>query len=375
MISVCHIISGDLWAGAEVMDYYLLKHLKRSNEFKLSSITLNEGRLADEIRSIGIPIDIVDESRHGFLQTIREVKKVLVRKSPDIIHSHGYKPNIVAFFSSRKINRIRLISTQHGMPESIGSNRNNKYLLAHKLNFRLLSKYFNRIVTVSADMQDIFINKYGFPKNIISMIHNGTEIPADTSMKTENGIQNGIFRIGSIGRITPIKDYSLMVEISKEVSRETDKIRFELAGEGPDMEKVLDLVDRYRLEKMFTLRGFVEDRENFYKNLDIYLNTSLHEGIPISILEAMSYGVPVIAPNVGGLKEILEDGVQGFLVEGRDPKAFSRKCLSLYENASVKNRMKCSARERVAKHFSNERMAAEYSDLYNNVYNSHKCTV
>jgi L-malate glycosyltransferase len=365
MISVCHILSGDLWAGAEVMDYYLLKNLKKSNRFKISSIMLNEGRLADEMRSIGIPTDIVDEKKHGFLETIREVKRVLIRNSPDIIHSHGYKSNIIAFFSSKKINGIRLISTQHGMPESIGSNNNKKYLLAHKLNILLLSKYFNKIVTVSTDMQDIFINKYGFQKNIITMIHNGTEIPADTSLNTNNGI----FRIGSIGRITPIKDYSLMVKIAKEVSRETDKIHFELAGEGPDLEKVRDLVCRYQLEKIFLFRGFVKDREDFYKNLDIYLNTSLHEGIPMSILEAMSYGVPVIAPNVGGLKEILEDGVQGYLVEGRDPKVFSRKCIGLYKNAAMKIRMKCSARERVEKHFSIERMAAEYSDLYNKVYN------
>ena len=350
------------------MDYYLMKYLKTYNKFDISIIILNEGRLASEIRSIGIPIDVVDEKKYRFLQTIREVKKVLIRKSPDIIHSHGYKSNIIAFLSSKKISGVRLISTQHGMPESIGSNNNNKYLLAHKVNFLLLSRYFYKIVTVSTDMQDIFINKYGFPRDIITMIHNGTEIPADTSLN----MHNGIFRIGSIGRITPIKDYSLMVEIAKEIYRETNKIRFELAGEGPELEKVRDLVGLYGLEKIFFLRGFVNDRVDFYKNLDIYLNTSLHEGIPMSILEAMSYGIPIIAPNVGGLKEILEDGVQGFLVEGRDPKVFSRKCLDLYENVILKNSMKCSARDKIEKHFSNERMAAEYSDLYKNVNNCNK---
>ena len=65
-----------------------------------------------------------------------------------------------------------------------------------------------------------------------------------------------------------------------------------------------------------------------YKGLDVYLNTSFHEGIPISVLEAMAYRIPVIAPKVGGLMEVLEDGVQGYLTEGRNPKDFAERCLT-----------------------------------------------
>ena len=366
MIRVCHIISGDLWAGAEVMDYYLLKNLKKYNNLELYSIILNDGRLASEIRSIGLPVNIVDETQRSFFQIIRDSKKILKQKSPDIIHSHGYKANITAFLSSRNLDGIRLISTQHGMPESIGLNINSIYILLHKINIMLLSKSFYKVIAVSNDMRNILINRYGLSDNKVIKIYNGTDVCATPFLMKDNEI----FIIGSIGRISPIKDYPLMVEIANEVYKETDKVHFELAGDGPEMGKIIDLIKHYRLEKIFSLHGFVKNRFEFYKGLDLYLNTSFHEGIPISILEAMSYGIPIIAPNVGGLNEILEDGIQGYLVEGRDPKVFANRCLEIYNNIYLKHSMKYSAREKVENEFSNDRMAIEYYNLYFDIYNN-----
>jgi glycosyltransferase involved in cell wall biosynthesis len=110
-----------------------------------------------------------------------------------------------------------------------------------------------------------------------------------------------------------------MVEIAREVLKQTDKIRFELAGEGPDMERIIGLVHEFKIEKYFSLKGFVEDMSSFYQGIDLYINTSFHEGFPMSVLEAMAHGIPVIALNTGGLKEIINDGIQGYLIEGRDP--------------------------------------------------------
>ena len=94
MIKVCHIISGDLWAGAEVVNYHLLKNLKSFNNIDLSAILFNEGKLADKIRSLGISVDVIDENKNNIFQTIVAAGKIIHRKPPDIIHSHRYKENI-----------------------------------------------------------------------------------------------------------------------------------------------------------------------------------------------------------------------------------------------------------------------------------------
>ena len=108
----------------------------------------------------------------------------------------------------------------------------------------------------------------------------------------------------------------------------------------------------------------LEDISAFYHGLDLYLNTSVHEGIPLSILEAMAHGLPVIAPKVGGLREVIDDGGQGYLLEGRDPKVFAEKCLLLFEDKALRQRMSQAARQKVMLEFSMARMSQQYNQLY-----------
>ena len=103
--------------------------------------------------------------------------------------------------------------------------------------------------------------------------------------------------------------------------------------------------------------------EDFYKGLDIYMNTSIHEGIPMSVLEAMGHGLPVIAPKVGGFPEIIEDGINGFLIQDRNPYKFAEKVLFLSQWRKRFN-MGTAARMRIKEHFSQEVMVEKYLGLY-----------
>lgn len=360
MLKVCHIISGDLWAGAEVMDYRLVRKLKRFPDIQVFAILFNEGRLADEFRSLGVPVDVVSERQSSSFRLIREIGRILTRESPDIVHTHRYKENLLAFLSTKYPNGIRLVTTQHGMPETFGRDQRMKYRLLHKLNFFVMSRSFHKVVAVSRDIRDRFINEYGFMKRKVEMIHNGTEIPVDVPIRREKNV----FKVGSLGRLFPVKDYPLMVETARELSRKTDQIHFELAGDGPERTRIRNLVARYGLGETFRVREFVQNPSDFYHDLDLYINTSFHEGIPLSVLEAMSFGIPVVAPNVGGLTEILEDGIEGYLVEERDPEAFAQKILLLFQDDVLRRSMGSSARERIERDFSDDRMAQDYRRLY-----------
>lgn len=363
MVKVCHIISGDLWAGAEVMAFNLLKGLLRYNDLELSVILLNEGRLAEEIRGLNIPVEVFDESKMSFFQIFLAIKKALNRGVPDIIHSHRYKENVLTYLVSKIKKGIKLIGTQHGITEVYDDNSDLKHQMISKLNFSVLSKCFQNIVAVSKDIQRTFINQYRFREDKIRIIHNGIEIPEDIP---DRGRKNP-FVIGSSGRLFPVKDYPLMIEIAREVSKKTNNIRFELAGDGPERLKIENLIKKNGLDGIFHLQGFVDDISSFYKGLDLYINTSIHEGIPMSVLEAMSYGVPVICPKVGGLTEILEDEGEGFLMNGRNPEEYAKKCITLFENDSLRRQMSLAARKRIIKEFSLEHMAQQYYNLYQDV--------
>jgi len=363
MLKICHIISGDLWAGAEVMVFHLLKGLKKYNNLKLSAILLNEGILAEKLRGLEILVDIFDENKLSFFKLYKEIKKKINSDPPNIIHSHRYKENILSYLCSRNIRSVKLIATQHGLPEPYEGHKKLKNILTKGFNQFILKKYFYKFVVVSKDIEETLISQYGFLRKKIKVVHNGIEIPENSNLKNENQ-----FVIGSAGRLFSVKDYPLMVNIAWEVLKHANHIQFKLAGEGPEYLKIKNLIEEYGLNGNFILEGFMEDLTPFYHKLDIYLNTSLHEGIPISVLEAMSHGIPVIAPKVGGLKEIITDGVDGFLIGSRNAKDFAEKCLQLYIDRNLRIRMGQAARGKIIKEFSLENMADQYHILYEKVF-------
>jgi glycosyltransferase involved in cell wall biosynthesis len=348
------------------MACHLLKGLLKYRDLEITAILLNDGRLADELRKSGISVFVAAEEKKSLLQIYLDIRKIVTKKRPDIIHSHRYKENILAYLASKTGKNIRLVATQHGMPEMFEGNGNLKPRLISRLNFFLLSQSFRNVVTVSQDMQKTFIQHYGFKESKVAVIHNGIEID-NTS---QGARRRGDFVIGSSGRFFPVKDYPLMVEIARMVMEKVNNICFELAGDGPERAKIQRLVKKYGLEEKFILRGFVDDIFHFYQGLDLYLCTSLHEGIPMSVLEAMGHGLPVIAPKVGGLEEILEDGVQGYLVEGRNPIDYAEKCIKIFQNGDMRDKMRMAGRDKVAKDFSIDQMAQKYYQLYRIVTNS-----
>src|SRR5258706_6896542 len=360
-LKICHLISGDYWAGAEVMASHLLSGLNALPGIDLFVILLNKGRLSDELQNAGIPTYVLDEDRRSFLEITGLVTKAVRSWAPHILHSHRYKENILSYLVSLTLrNSTPLVSTQHGMPEFYNGTPSLLHRLKTHTNYRLLATRFYKTMVVSLDIKRSLIRDYGFQEELIETIRNGIVVPEARDLARE---KEG-FVIGSAGRFVPVKDYPLMVEVAKEVSAIDHKIRFELAGDGPTLGDVQGLIRKYGLERRFMLRGFIHDVGAFYEGLAVYLNTSLHEGIPMSVLEAMAHGVPPIAPRVGGLEEIVTDGVDGYLVNARNPRDFAERCLSLYKNEPLRRNMARAAREKIVGQFSVERMVNAYLDVY-----------
>lgn len=360
-LKVFHFISGDLWAGAESMTFNLLSHLKGYPDLDLVIILLNEGRLAESLRGIGITVHVIDEKQLPFWEIVRRTRAILRTSHPDLIHSHRYKENILATLAAGFNGNIKLIATQHGLPELANDKTTFANRFASKANFHFLSRYFTRTVAVSADVRNHLIQEHAFREDSVESIHNGIEIPDATLSKPKAGT----FVIGSSGRLFQVKDYPLMVEIARTIaSTNLQDVHFELAGEGPERAVLESMIQRYGLQDCFILKGHQDDMDTFYRGIDLYLNTSIHEGIPMTILEALARGIPVIAPAVGGITEIITNGVEGFLVESRNPDAFAEKCLLLRENKELREKMSKAARGRANQAFSSERMAENYYRLY-----------
>ncbi len=362
MLKVMHITSGDLWAGAEVTVCTLLHGLNSYPDVSLSVIVLNEGRLAKELRAKGITVWVVDEDHLSFSLLVRKAHDLVSSNSPHIIHAHRYKENLLAFLASMGTSRPALISTLHGLPE-ISDKRPSLFdRCKFKFNFFLLSRFFARTIAVSSDIGNQLHERYGFINNRLKVIHNGVTYQKKCNICT--AASKAHFTIGSSGRLSPVKDFPLFIEIARIIAEQEPEVRFELAGEGPVRAHLERLLDAYGLRDRFVLCGHIDEMDSFYDGLDLYLNTSRYEGIPMTILEAMARGIAVVAPRVGGIREIITTGKDGFLIDGRDPRSFADKCLQLYGDRRLRNDISMSARAKVIREFSAVKMVDTYYRLY-----------
>lgn len=357
-MKILHILSGDLWAGAEVMTGNLLQGLQACAGVELQAVVLNDGRSAREIQGLGIPTIILDEQKKSFLGLLSGLRRVLNVFQPDVLHSHRYKENLLAYLATRGTKKRGLVRTQHGMPEGHGKSFSLKAAILRQINLSTLTRCFDFTVAVSEEMKSSLVFDFQLSHKKVEVIHNGIKPPALW------GVKNDCFTIGTCGRLKPVKNYDLFIDIAAKIHQDSPEMTFMLAGDGPDREKLRSRVKEYGLGCRFNFLGHVNEMDAFFSGLDLYVSTSLHEGIPMSVLEAMGHGLPVIAPDVGGFREIITSGRDGFLIQDHDPELFAKRCLALFYEPELRMRMGQYARQKVIEQFSFQNMAEQYAQLY-----------
>lgn len=355
-ISVLHIFSGDLWAGAEVVIFNLLSELKKDTSLNIYALSMNKGILTKKLLKEGIQTKIIDETVYPFLVIFIKAAKHFLFKKIDIIHTHRYKENLLGFLLKFTTNpNAKLVTTVHGDTEV--ENFKIKEKLKLEIDKFVLKKYY--IVAVSEELKKRLINK-GLSNNRISCIHNGIKIPEINFSRKKDSI----IHIGSVGRLVPVKRYELLIDIAYKVKERINNVCFSILGDGPMKKDLLDKINRLGLSQHFKIFPPVTDPSVYYQSLDIYVNTSEHEGLPISILEAMSFSLPVVASKVGGIPEIIIHGKDGYLLEKYDKENFIKILLFLIQNPRYRIKIGKEAKKKVDRNFNVDLMAKKYKSLY-----------
>jgi len=235
----------------------------------------------------------------------------------------------------------------------------------------MYEKFFESLVRTSYKYSDIVTSvcydHMRFQREIepnlknIRVIYNGIDTER-FHINSLNKNNRGHFNIGTITRITPIKDILTFIRAAEHVL-EKHKARFYIVGEVEDeeyFEECRELAEKLGLEKHIEFTGF-KNSLDWYPQFDVFALPSLSEGLPLTILEALSCGVPCVATDVGGVPEILEEE---FLVQKWDPIGLSEKICWLLENPEKRRRIGIEGRELVESKFSLSRMVQEYREVY-----------
>ncbi|MCP4267539.1 MAG: glycosyltransferase family 4 protein [Candidatus Brocadiaceae bacterium] len=366
-LNILYIFSGDLWAGAEVMILNLLNELKGYPNCKIIALSLNEGILTDRLRSSGIETHVIPENTNSFPKILWKALRLFWGVKIDIIHSHRSKENMLALLLSKLLFKKSLVATYHGWGvEYFEKNNGNNIGLITRINYFILRHFFTRVVPVSHDIENVFVQKFRFRESRTVVVHNGIDIPKniDSTNQPTNQSTDHIFHIGTVGRLMPQKDFVLFIEVAAMISQKMKNIRFSILGDGPLKELLVQKAKDLGIEDKVEFMPSLQNPFPYYYSLDIYLNTSLFEGIPLTILEAMACRLPVVASRVGGIPEVINDNENGILVDSRDPKVYAEKCIYLLNNQYLRNNLGNSANKTIENSFSSRHMAESYLELY-----------
>lgn len=309
-IRVLHIISGDLWAGAEVQAYTLITTLR--TECDIFVILMNHGELEQRLKKEGISVYIIDEQKNSgfaiFLQLTRLIKMV----RPDIIHTHRQKENILGSLANLAahllpLRRKKSLRTTHGAPEHRATGVKKIIIWLD----RFCGKYLqDAIISVSDDLTQQLSLTYG-PDNIYT-IRNGvnqTNILATPAAPDIRSTAPADFHIGIIGRLEPVKRVDLFIEAAHRIltSHPRTNIQFHIIGDGSLAQSLKQLASSCGITNKVLFHGHRSDSIATIAALDMVVMCSDHEGTPMTALETLALGKPLIAHNVGGLREILSE--------------------------------------------------------------------
>jgi L-malate glycosyltransferase len=367
-IVVCHIASGDLWAGAEVQVVTLLRSLARREEFRLLAILLNPGRLADEIRSCGIEVTVIPESTKSFWAILSEATVYLRTQRVRILHSHRYKENVLAAWLARRCGIPHVVRTQHGMPEPYAGLRNVKQQLIQKLDRFVARRATDRVISVSSELSGRLGRRVN-PNKIVT-IPNGVDpqvVRSDLSVaeaRDRLGIPRDCFVLGTAGRLEPIKRLDIFLDAAKIISAQSPEARYIIAGEGGEEARLRAAADSLGLSGRVLFLGHRNEVYDVLRAMDVLVLCSDHEGLPMVLLESLCLGVVPVARAVGGIPEVIRNGVNGILVDSADPAALARACLEVLGNEPERNRLAQAGARTVAEDYSADAAAARVSELY-----------
>ena len=297
-----HLGSG----GAQEALLSLLKYFDR-RRFQVEVATLHgQGHYWESCRQLGVPLHSL--SPHKYLPLyLPRLCRLLQTGKFDLIHCHLAASSLIA----------PPLAALLGVPFIFNYDHNDMYRAQQKLRLlldRLANGLTDHIVAVSASTRDFLIRQEGVPAEKITLIYNGVDLerfqPAPdaaprAAWRRAWGLPEYAPVVAGVGRLRPQKNFPLFLRAAREVLREIPQANFVIAGEGPDRGDLENLARDLGIAPQVHFLGYVSEMAALYAAVDVLLMTSLAEGTPLTVLEAMAMGVPVVATRVDGMAEVL----------------------------------------------------------------------
>lgn len=361
--TICQVLHSLHMGGAEVLAARLARGLAGSYRFVFACLE-GVGTLGEQLRAEGFPVEVLGRREGIDWACARRLADVLRRERVDLIHAHQYTPLFYGMLARLLYRRPPILFTEHGRPVPDYPRR--KRIAAN----RLLLRRGDRLVAVGESVRRALIANEGMPAERVEVIYNGIDLsgftadaPGRSAARAALGLGDGDLVLIQVARLDPLKDHATAIRTIDRVARQRPEARLVLVGDGSEEGMIRALVRERGLEGHVRLLGLRTDVARLLPAADLFLLTSLTEGIPVTLIEAMAAGLPVVGTRVGGMGEVVEEGATGLLAPSGDDAALAACVLRLADDAGARGRMGRLGRARAQRLFAEERMHAAYIRL------------
>ncbi|MBN1826812.1 MAG: glycosyltransferase [Candidatus Eisenbacteria bacterium] len=353
-----HLLSGDLWGGAEAQVFHLIGALLRGGRWEARVILLNDGLAAERLRRAGTRVRVLPERGRSFLSLLRDCGRILREWNPRIVHSHGYKENLLAGFAARPLRGCARIRTQHGSPYPGGRF---PYTAYYRVDRFLAPRLCERAIAVSGAVAEEM--RRFLPMEKIATVRNGIPLPEEAGGAPPPENPGPGRWIVSCGRLSPEKRFDRLIDAVARLAEEGIDARLLLVGDGPErgaLERIAGEIAPGRVR----FAGFREEPAPLLGGAEIFALSSEREGLPMTLLEALALGLPAVVPRVGGMAEVIRDGETGLLVPPGDGPALAAAIARLLRDDSLRGRIGAAGKEAVRREYGVDRTARETERVY-----------
>lgn len=372
-MKITHVIHCCSAGGAEILVKNLLKDMKNNfpqNEFELwvvyrakvlynNEFSINfEKRFIDELNSVGINVKFIEKKKGKFskIKTIRRIRELYKENKPDIIHCH-LESVTFHVVNSLFFKNVTIVETIHNIK------LNRPYLHKMYLNYRV-----NKYIAISNNVLKMMNTNLNIKLEKINLIYNGIKVD---SIKAKEGLRKEVRNLVAIGRLTKQKDHLTLLKAFKLLKEKCIKYNeaipfLDIYGDGDEKEKLLDYINKNSLKEV-NLRGVSNDISTILYENDIYIMSSIYEGLSLSLIEASVSGIPIICTNVGSNKEVVEHYKNGLIISALDENDLAAALYNLCKNYDLRSKFHTESLKSRDK-FDINKCSIKHMKVYEEIY-------
>lgn len=355
-IRVGHIIAGLGFGGAERNLVNLLNALDCEHKSVIIIGAESTGAsLIDQLKP-SVEIYRAQVRRRSLPFDLLRLVKVIRKSKLNVVHTHMYQSNLYGTIAAQLAAVPVVVTSEHG--ENPWKNN-----FHHVIERQIISRIADIRFCVSPRIMKIRREVDRIPGNKLKVVPNATVLPEFCYRPT--GTDAPV--IASVGRLIDAKDYPVLLKAAAILKERGYKFSVQIAGDGPERADLERQISKLDLGEIVRLHGLVTDTTEFYKSADIYVISSKREGLPIALLEAMSFGIPTVATDVGAIAEVVRHNMGGLIVAPGSPEQLADALEKVIDSEELRISLSKGGRARIEEDFSVDNLARRHIQKYEEI--------